>query len=139
MIIRPYSNADENAVIDLWLKCNLTKPWNDPKQDIERKMEVNPELFLVGLVDGKIVATVIGGYEGHRGWINYLGVDPAYQKIGLGRQIMEAVEEKLKAMDCPKINLQVRGDNKVVVGFYENIGYEVEDRVSMGKRLMNDG
>ena len=89
MIIRPYSNADEKAVIDLWQRCNLIKPQNNPKLDIERKLRVNPELFLVGLIDGKVVATAMGGYEGHRGWINYLGVDPAYQKRGLGKQIME--------------------------------------------------
>jgi ribosomal protein S18 acetylase RimI-like enzyme len=136
--IRPYSSGDEAAVIDLWQRCGLTRPQNNPGLDIERKLKVNPELFLVGLLDGKVVATVMGGYEGHRGWINYLGVDPAYQRRGLGRQIMQAAEKKIRAMGSPKINLQVRSDNPGVVRFYESIGYNTEAVVSMGKRLVKD-
>ena len=112
--------------------------WNNPKKDIERKLKVNPELFLVGLVDGKVVASVIGGYDGHRGWIYYLAVDPACQRRGLGRLIMEAIERKILSIGCPKINLQVRMDNTEVVEFYESIGYKTEDRISMGKRLVDD-
>jgi len=89
MTIRPYLPDDENAVVELWRKCNLSRAWNNPKQDIERKLRVNPELFLVGLIDGKVVTTVMGGYEGHRGWVNYLAVDPACQGRSLGRQINE--------------------------------------------------
>src|SRR3989304_2752986 len=135
MIIKPYVHQDEKAVINLWIRCNLTRPQNNPKLDIERKLKVNPELFLVGVIGSKVVATVMGGYDGHRGWVYYLGVEPAYQRNGFGRQMMEAVTEKLLVMGCPKVNLQVREDNRAVVGFYENIGYQVEDRVSMGKRL----
>jgi len=138
MVIRPYLSADENAVVELWRKCNLLRSWNNPKQDIKRKLGVGSELFFVGLVDNKIVATVMGGYEGHRGWVNYLAVDPTCQRRGLGRQIMKAVEEKILAMDCPKINLQIRTDNKVAVKFYEGIGYEMDEVVSMGKRLVED-
>ena len=138
MIIRPYLPDDENSVIEIWRKCDLEKPWNNPKQDIERKLEVNPELFLVGSVDNRVVATVMGGYDGHRGWIYYLAVDPAYQKMGLGRQIMEAIEQKILATGSPKVNLQIRADNSTVVKFYKNIGYETEDRISMGKRLVED-
>ena len=138
MIIRSYLPTDENAVVELWCKCNLLRSWNNPKQDIERKLRVNPELFLVGLIDDKVVATVMGGYEGHRGWVNYLAVDPAYQRKGLGRQIMEAVEKKILAMGCPKINLQIRTDNTTAVRFYESIGYEMDEVVSMGKRLVED-
>jgi len=138
MIIREYSPADETAVVALWERCNLTRPQNNPGLDIQRKLKVNPELFLVGLTDDRIVATVIGGYEGHRGWINYLGVDPEYRRRGIGKQIMRAVEEKIRAMGSPKINLQVRSDNAGVVKFYEAIGYRVEDRISMGMRLVQD-
>ena len=138
MIIRPYSPTDESVVVELWRKCNLLRPWNNPKQDIERKLKVNPELFLVGLVDGKVVAAVMGGYEGHRGWVNYLAVDPAYQRRGLGQRIMEAVEERILAMGCPKINLQIRTGNLVAVKFYESIGYKMDEVVSMGKRLVED-
>ncbi len=138
MAIRQYQPADETAVIELWQKCNLIRPQNNPKRDIARKLKVNPELFLVGTVDGKVVATVMGGYEGHRGWVNYLGVDPSLQTNGFGRRIMSAIEEMLLARGCPKINLQVRADNQKVIGFYKNIGYAVEDVTSMGRRLIPD-
>ena len=138
MKIRPYVLVDEKAVIDLWRKCDLIRPQNDPGLDIERKMRVNPELFLVGLIEGKVVATVMGGYEGHRGWINYLGVDPACQRHGLGGQMMLAIEEQLRRKGSPKINLQVRNDNIGVVKFYQSLGYAVDEVVSMGKRLMKD-
>ena len=81
---------------------------------------------------------MVGGYEGHRGWINYLAVDPVYQEKGLGKQIMEAVEERIRALDCPKINIQIRVDNQDAVKFYESIGYKVDDVISMGKRLIKD-
>lgn len=84
MTIRPYLPKDQNAVTELWYKCNLTRPWNNPKLDIERKLEVNPELFLIGLIDNTIAATVMGGYDGHRGWVYYLAVDPVYQRKGYG-------------------------------------------------------
>lgn len=137
--IRLYTQTDEETVIALWWKCNLTRPWNDPKRDIERKIKVNPELFLVASPDGRVIATVMGGYEGHRGWVNYLAVEPEYQRKGIGRQMMAAVEEKLLAMGCPKINLQVRADNTSALEFYKHIGYGRDDVVSMGKRLIKDG
>ena len=138
MLVRPYLSADENAVVELWRKCNLLRSWNNPKQDIKRKLGVGSELFFVGLVDNKVVATVMGGYEGHRGWVNYLAVDPTYQRRGLGQQIMEGVEKKILAMGCPKINLLIRMDNKAAVKFYESIGYEMDEVVSMGKRLVEE-
>jgi ribosomal protein S18 acetylase RimI-like enzyme len=138
LIIRPYSSQDEKSVVELWQECNLTRPWNNPKLDIERMLEVYPDLFLVGLIDDKIVASVMGGYEGHRGWVYYLGVSPEYQRRGYGRKMMDAVTEKLKDIGCPKINIQVRADNKQALGFYEKIGYLLEDRVSMAKRLVED-
>ncbi len=138
LLIRAYQSDDEEEVIKLWRRCNLVVPWNNPKLDIERKLKVNPELFLVGLIDGKIAATVMGGYEGHRGWVNYLAVSPEYRRMGLGREIMDAVEEKLKAMGCPKINLQIRTNNFEAIKFYERVGYKMDDVVSMGKRLVED-
>ena len=91
MIITPYQSEYQVAVIELWNACGLVKPWNDPSKDIERKAAHSPELFLVGLVDGKVVGTVMGGYDGHRGWINYLAVNPDAQQTGLGRALMQAV------------------------------------------------
>ena len=138
MTVRQYSPEDENAVVELWHKCNLVRAWNNPKLDIERKLKVNPELFLVGLVDGRVVATVMGGYEGHRGWVNYLAVDPSCQRRGLARRIMEEIEKKILVMGCPKINLLIRADNLEVVKFYEGIEYKTDEVVSMGKRLVED-
>jgi ribosomal protein S18 acetylase RimI-like enzyme len=138
MLIQPYAPEYESAVIGLWERCNLVRPVNNPELDIARKMKVNPELFLIGLMNGKVVATAMGGYEGHRGWVNYLGVDPAQRKKGLGRRMMAAVEEKLLEMGCPKLNLQVLVKNTEAMQFYERIGYKRDEVVSMGKRLIPD-
>lgn len=138
MQIRPYTPADETAVIALWQRCELTRPWNDPRKDIERKLTVQPELFVVGERQGQIVATAMAGFDGHRGWINYLAVSPEVQKQGLGRQLMTHVEQALTAMGCPKLNLQVRAGNAQALAFYQAIGYGQDELVSMGKRLISD-
>jgi ribosomal protein S18 acetylase RimI-like enzyme len=138
MEIRKFEIRDEVEVIALWEECNLVVPWNDPKKDIQRKLKVNPELFLVGILDGRIVASIMGGYEGHRGWVNYLAVSPSIQRKGYGRQMMEVVETKLREVGCPKINLQVRDTNKGVIAFYKAIGYDPDNVISMGKRLESD-
>ena len=138
MNIRPYSSGDETAVIALWQRCNLVKPQNNSKRDIARKLKVDPELFLVGLEGKKVVAAAMGGYDGHRGSVYYLGVDPAYQKKGLGREIMAALEEKLIAKGCPKLNLMFRTENQGVEKFYEKLGYSRDACIEMGKRLIPD-
>ena len=129
---------DKASVIALWAACGLLAPQNDPEKDIERKLRIHPEGFLVGTVGGRIVATCMAGYEGHRGWINYLTVSPAHRRIGLGRQMMAAAESLLKAAGCPKINLQVRSSNSGVMAFYRAIGFSTDDVVSMGKRRLTD-
>jgi ribosomal protein S18 acetylase RimI-like enzyme len=139
MHIRPYQPADQATVIDLWRRCDLVRAWNDPHKDIARKLKVNAEWFLVGEMDGRIVATVMAGYEGHRGWINYLAVDPAQRRHGLGRMLMKRAEELLRAAGCPKINLQIRSGNEEVIAFYRSLGYQVDPVNSMGKRLDQDG
>jgi ribosomal protein S18 acetylase RimI-like enzyme len=136
--IRPYRPADEAAVIGLWTGCGLVRAWNDPKKDIQRKLAVQPELFLVGELDGTIVATAIAGFDGHRGWVYYLAVAQSQQRKGLGRAMMERVEVLLRDMGCPKLNLQVRSSNDAVLAFYEKLGYSREERVSMGRRLIVD-
>jgi len=136
--IREYKQKDEHQVIELWLDCKLVVPWNNPKLDIQRKLKVNPELFLVGEINNKIIASVMGGYEGHRGWINYLAVLPEYQGKGYAKDIMFAIEQKLKNIGCPKINLQIRSNNENVIKFYESIGYFDEHMTSMGKKLSED-
>jgi ribosomal protein S18 acetylase RimI-like enzyme len=138
MNIRPYHPNDKTPLLALWQACDLLKPQNDPRKDIARKLRVNPEWFLVGETDGRIVAAVMAGYEGHRGWINYLAVDPAHRRAGLGRVMMTEAERLLRAAGCPKINLQVRTSNKDVIAFYQRIGFAVDDVVSLGKRLEVD-
>jgi len=124
--------------VALWSACGLVRPQNDPRKDIARKLRVNPEWFLVAERQGEIVGAVMAGYEGHRGWINYLGVAPTQRRSGLGRRLMDAAEQRLRAAGCPKINLQVRPDNRDVIAFYESIGFAVEGAVSLGKRLEKD-
>ncbi len=93
MGIRPFTPSDEKSVVQLWTDCGLVVPWNNPHRDIGRKLKVQAEGFLVSLIDGQIIATVMAGYDGHRGWINYLAVDPQYRHRGIGRHMMEAAEE----------------------------------------------
>jgi ribosomal protein S18 acetylase RimI-like enzyme len=138
MTVRAFEARDEDDVVSLWKRCGLIRPWNDPHKDIQRKLGVRPDLFLVGILDGEVVACVIAGYEGHRGWLNYLAVDPARQRQGLGRAMVSEAEARLRASGCPKVNLQVRTSNKAAIEFYERIGYSVDDTVSMGKRLETD-
>ncbi len=138
MNIRPFLLQDIDAVVQVWRDCQLVVPWNDPYKDIQRKLQVHPDLFLVGEVSSQIVATVMGGYEGHRGWINYLAVAPAYQRQGYRQKIMQAVETRLHDKGCPKINLQVRQGSTTVIAFYKSLGYQMDSVVSLGKRLESD-
>ena len=138
MEIREYQESDEKDVIALWFKCDLVLPGSNPKQDIERKLKVDRDLFLVGNVNGKIIASVMGGYEGHRGGANLLAVDPAYQRKGYGRLMMKAVEQRIKEKGCPRINLQVRSASKGVIEFYQAIGYTDDNVIGLGKRLKED-
>jgi len=138
LTIRSFLPQDQAAVIELWNRCGLVRPNNDPVKDIARKRAVRGDLFLVGLVGGEVVASVMAGYEGHRGWINYLAVSPPHQKCGFGRQLMDEVERLLRAEGCPKINLQVRTSNAEVLAFYRALGYVPDDVISLGKRLEHD-
>ncbi len=136
--IDEYSENDSAAVIELWRRSNLLRPWNDPEKDIERKLKVQRELFLVGRIDEEIVATVMGGYDGHRGWVNYLAVDPARRRGGLCRSMMVEITRRLASLGCPKINLQIRDDNREAIEFYDRIGFSRDAVVCMGKRLIQD-
>ena len=139
MDTRVFAPADTEAVVQLWNDCGLTRPWNDPHKDIARKLSVSPELFLVGTDGaGALIASVMVGYDGHRGWINYLAVHPAQQRQGHARQLMQQAEAALTALGCPKLNLQVRSGNEAVIAFYESLGYSNDQTVSLGKRLIAD-
>lgn len=134
--IRPYSESDRGAVVALWLEVFVNEPsWNAPEAMIRRKLAVQPELFLVGAIAGKVVATVLAGFDGVRGWIHHLAVTPSRRRRGIATRMMRAAEAGLARLGCPKINLQVRPANAEAIAFYRTLGYEVEERVSMGKRL----
>ena len=138
LFIRPFQTEDEASVVSLWQLCELTVPWNNPYKDIARKLKVQPELFLVGMLDSLLIATVMGGYDGHRGWINYLAVHPDFQGQGYAQQVMENVESELRKRGCPKINLQIRSGNARVMSFYQKLGFTDDQALSMGKRLEED-
>ncbi len=134
--IRPFEPEDRDEVITLWKDVFASDPpWNDPEGMIARKQAVQPELFLVGALGGAVVATVLAGYDGVRGWIYHLAVERAHRRRGLGTRMMRAAEEGLAALGCPKINLQVRAGNAEVVAFYRSLGYRLEDHASMGRLL----
>jgi ribosomal protein S18 acetylase RimI-like enzyme len=138
LLIRPFQTEDEDALVALWKMCELTVSWNNPHKDIARKLQVQPELFLVGILGNSLIATVMGGYEGHRGWINYLAVHPDFHGKGYGQGIMNSVETVLREMGCPKINLQIRRGNDKIASFYQKLGFTSDNVVSMGKRLEDD-
>lgn len=187
MLIRPFRAEDTDAVVTLWTACALVRPWNDPRADIARKLNEQPELFLVGeeevgahgvgtdevgtdVIDvdgpgekhlreaysrakisgangtganaehttGRIIGSAMAGYDGHRGWVHYLAVDPTLHRTGLGRQLMAEVERLLRERGCPKLNLQVRSDNLAVLAFYRGLAYGEEQVVGLGKRLILD-
>ena len=136
--ILSFRQEDEAPLIKLWERCELVVAWNDPSKDISRKVQLDPEGLLLGRHDNSLLASVMAGYEGHRGWINYLAVDPEFRRKGLGRTMMKAAETYLEKFECPKINLQIRAQNDQVIEFYKSIGFLQEDVVNMGKRLIPD-
>lgn len=134
--IRCFTERDTPEVAVLWGEAlGRTKAWNEPADIIRRKQAMRDGLFFVGEWDGKVVATVIAGYDGIRGWIYSVAVAETHRRRGLGRRMVEHAEDVLRRRGCPKVNLQVLGSNRAVVGFYEQMEYVVEDRCSMGKPL----
>ncbi len=138
MHIRLFSEADQEAVLSLWATCGLIRPWNDPVKDIQRKLGFQPNTFLVGLVDDRIVGSLMAGYDGHRGWFNYLAVAPLYRQLGYGRLLVQYAENLLRQAGCPKVNVQIRCENRPVAAFYRSLNYETDDVLSLGKRLLQD-
>lgn len=139
---RPFDESDSDKVIALWEKAGLLRPWNNPNKDIARKLQemaVNSySWFWVAEQNGVIIATAMAGYDGHRGSVNYLGVDPDVQQSGVGRLIMQRIEADLIAAGCPKLNLQVRDDNIDVLAFYDRLDYQRDATISLSKRLISD-
>jgi ribosomal protein S18 acetylase RimI-like enzyme len=139
MNIRSFALTDTEAVVQLWRDCALVRPWNNPYKDIERKLSVTPELFLVGTDDGgTLMASIMVGYDGHRGWINYLAVHPDHQRQGHASRLMQEAEALLTARGCPKLSLQIRAGNEAVIAFYACLVYTYDHTVALGKRLIAD-
>ncbi len=136
IVVRCFEAADEPGVTDLWRETLPDdRPWNTPEVIIQQKLAVQPELFFVAARGPEIVGTAIGGYDGRRGWVYCVAVDERHRRRGVGQALMNRVEQALADLGCPKLNLQVDSSNQEVVRFYESLGYRVEERVSMGKRL----
>ena len=138
MIFRDFSSADTDGVVALWQECGLTRPWNDPVKDIRRKQTDKNGAFWVVCRGDEVIASVMIGYDGHRGTINYLAIAPAFQRSGLGAELMRRAEAFLIEIGCPKVSFCVRKDNLSVLAFYDRLGYAADDVHFLGKRLIPD-
>lgn len=152
--VRAFDRSDTDEVIALWAEAGLTRPWNDPRLDIERKLGVQPELFLVavespndaqslqeeqhGDVSARVVGSVMAGYDGHRGWLYYLATATSHRRQGIARALVGEAERMLRDRGCPKVQLMVREGNDEVLGFYDALGYERFSVANTGKRLIAD-
>ena len=135
ILIRTFTASDKEGVIILWNLCGLIVPSNNPEKDIELKMSFQPELFFIAESEKKIIGTVMTGYDGHRGWLNYLGVHPEYRGVGCGRMLVDFSIQKLKKLNCPKLNLQVRNSNTGVIDFYKRLGFAEHEVISLQLKL----
>ena len=135
--IRSARDEDEPHLIALWQVCDLTRPWNNPQKDIAFARRKPASDVLVGELDGKLVASVMVGHDGHRGIVYYVAVAPHCQGRGFGHAIMKAAEEWLRERDIWKMNLLIRQGNEKVQAFYESLGYEIEPRLCMARKLID--
>ena len=138
MKISKFTDDQSDQVIALWKKCGLTRSWNNSEKDIARKNGDQNGKFLIGQIDGVLMASIMIGYDGHRGSINYLAVDPDYAGAGCGKILMAEAERFLLLVGCPKINLCVRADNEKAIELYQQLGYAIEPAHLLGKRLIKD-
>ena len=133
--IKPIEDGDIAEVIALWQRCGSTRPWNDPAADIALARQDTNSTVLLGRNDGALVASVLVGHDGHRGWVYYVTVDPDHRFKGFGRVIMDAAEAWLRARGILKLQLMVRKDNAKVHAFYQSIGYYNQETVTFAKWL----
>jgi ribosomal protein S18 acetylase RimI-like enzyme len=135
LTIAPIADADIPAVTALWQRCGLTRPWNDPASDIAFARKGPNSAVLVGREANAIVASVMVGHDGHRGWVYYVAVDPDHRQKKYGRVVMDAAENWLRQRGIEKLMLLVRSDNTKVQAFYEQLGYDAQERVIYAKWL----
>jgi ribosomal protein S18 acetylase RimI-like enzyme len=133
---RPIGDEDVDDVISLWSRCGLTRPWNTAAKDIAFARAGSNSEILLARIDGVVTASVMVGHDGHRGTVYYVSVEPQEQGRGFGRQVMAAAEAWLAERGVGKLNLLLRAENEKVRGFYEALGYEVEPRLCMARRLI---
>ena len=138
MKISEFTDDQSDKVIALWEKCGLTRSWNNPEKDIARKNNDKNGKFLIGQIDEVLMASIMIGYDGHRGSINYLAVDPDFSGAGYGKILIAEAEQLLLSVGCPKVNFCVRTDNNKVTEFYRQLGYAIEPVHLLGKRLIKD-
>ena len=135
MLIAPLELTDIPALVALWEACGLTRPWNDPERDARFALDGATSTIL-GLSDGvALIGSVMAGFDGHRGWVYYLAVAPDRRREGLGRRLMEAAEAWLRERGAPKLQLMVRAGNAEALGFYEALGLERQEVVTLGRFL----
>ena len=136
MNIRKFRQSDRDSVITLLKQVfNIKYVHNDPELSIDMKVKHSKDLLFVAEEDNLIIGTVMAGFDGHRGWIYSLAVNPDFRRKGIGSQLMKKAINELKSLGCLKVNLQIEKDNFDVVSFYEKIGFSTEDRISMGMKL----
>lgn len=135
MDIVDISDDDIPAVTALWQRCDLLRPWNDPHSDIRRARQLRDARLLVGKRDSTVIATLMVGFDGHRGWIYYVAVDPSQRKTGCGRAMMAAAERWLTERGAPKVQLMVDPQNAAALGFYDALGYRRLPVITLGKQL----
>ena len=135
LTIEAIEDGDVTEVIALWQRCGSLRAWNDPARDIALARKETNATVLLGRNDGVLVASVLVGHDGHRGWVYYVTVDPDHRFKGYGRVIMTAAEDWLRARGIEKLQLMVRGDNVKVRAFYESLGYYDQERVTFAKWL----
>lgn len=135
LAIAPIVDADVADVVALWQACHLTRPWNDPAADIALARKGSNAAVLVGRDGAAIVATVLVGHDGHRGWVYHLAVDQARRGKGYGRVMMDAAERWLRGHRIEKLQLLVRADNSRVKSFYQSLGYSEQERIIFAKWL----
>ena len=135
LTVKAIEDGDIPEVIALWQRCGSTRPWNDPARDIAVARKEANATVLLGRNEGTLVASVLVGHDGHRGWVYYVTVDPDHRHEGFGRAIMAAAEDWLRARGIEKLQLMVRGDNVEVHAFYQSLGYFEQERVVFAKWL----
>jgi ribosomal protein S18 acetylase RimI-like enzyme len=135
LTITPIDDADVADVVLLWHACGLTRPWNDPAADIALARKGSNATVLIGRDDGALVASVLVGHDGHRGWVYYLAVHPDHRHNGYGRIMMDAAERWLRERGIEKLQLMVRPGNEGVKDFYQSLGYSMQERIIYAKWL----